>query len=140
MFWDSSALVPLLVTEPRSNELTTLLASDQEPTIWWASPVECRSAIYRRHRESPIPQETLSQALKRLDDLTKDADIITATESVRQEAGKILSVHPLCAADALQLASALIWRKNKPDRKIFVCLDNRLKEAARLEGFNLRPE
>ena len=140
MFWDSSALVPLLVPEPRSNELTSLLAFDTEPAIWWASPVECRSAIYRRHRESPIPQQTLKRALKRLDALAKDLDTIAATESVRQKAEKLPAAHPLRAADALQLASALIWRKNKPDQETFICLDNRLREAARLEGFNLRPE
>jgi len=139
MFWDSSALVPLLVPEPRSNELTSLLASDTEPTIWWASPVECWSAIYRRHRESPIPQETLKRALKRLDALAKDLDTIAATESVRQKAGRLLAVHPIRAADALQLASALVWCQDQPYQETFVCLDNRLREAARLESFNLQP-
>ena len=139
MFWDSSALVPLLVPEPRSSELTALLASDKEPAIWWASPVECRSAIYRRHRESPLPEKTLHSALKRLDALAKDMDTIVATEPVREKAGKLLAAHPLRAADALQLASALLWCQDQPDQEIFVCLDHRLREAAGQEGFNLQP-
>ena len=51
MFWDSSALVPLLLAEPRSVDLTALLGGDKEPTLWWATPLECQSAIQRRHRE-----------------------------------------------------------------------------------------
>jgi hypothetical protein len=40
MFWDSSALVPLLVQEDRSATLTAALTGDKEPTIWWATPLE----------------------------------------------------------------------------------------------------
>ena len=140
MFWDSSALVPLLVSEPRSAELTSLLASDNEPAMWWGSPVECWSAIYKRHRESPIPEETLRHALKRLDSLAKDLDTIAATEGVRQKARRILTLHPVRAADALQLASALVWCQDQPYQEKIVCLDNRLREAARLESFDLLPE
>jgi predicted nucleic acid-binding protein len=137
MFWDSSALVPILLNEHRSAELTSLLSSDSEPTIWWASPVECRSAIFRRNRELPIPSETLRKALQRLEALVKDVDSVAATETVRQKAGRLLAVHPLRAADALQLASALVWCEDQPYEEKFICLDNRLREAARLEGFDV---
>ena len=34
MFWDSSALVPYLVPEARSAELTALLGGDAAAVIW----------------------------------------------------------------------------------------------------------
>jgi hypothetical protein len=46
----------------------------------------------------------------------------------------------LRAADALQLAAALIWCEEQPAGEVFVCLDDRLREAARREGFTLVPE
>jgi len=139
VFWDSSALVPLLLPEARSVEITSLLDSDPEPAIWWASPVECRSAIHRRHREKQVQQALLGQAIDRLDAISQDVDTVTPSEAVRLKAGRMLAVHPLRAADALQLASALVWCRDQPYRQKFVCLDKRLSEAALKEGFEVLP-
>jgi hypothetical protein len=45
----------------------------------------------------------------------------------------------LRAADALQLAAALVWCQGDPLQHGFVCLDQRLREAARREGFTALP-
>lgn len=37
----------------------------------------------------------------------------------------------------LQLAAALVWAGKAPKGHQFVCLDQRLREAARKEGFTL---
>ena len=66
MFWDSSALVPVIMAESRSSELTAALVADKEVTIWWATPLECQSAIQRRHRETPLPAASLAEATDRL--------------------------------------------------------------------------
>lgn len=139
MFWDSSALVPLLLPEARSTELTKALASDAEATIWWSTPVECQSALYRRHRERPIPAQTLARALDRLAAFVQDVDTLGTSDELRHRAGRLLATHPLRAADALQLAAALIWSEEQPLGEVFVCLDDKLREAARREGFSLLP-
>ena len=36
-FWDASAIVPLLMTEPTSNALQRLAAEDQAMLVWWAT-------------------------------------------------------------------------------------------------------
>jgi hypothetical protein len=51
----------------------------------------------------------------------------------------VLASHPLRGADALQLAAALVWCDEAPQGDTFVCLDERLKEAARREGFGVLP-
>jgi len=139
MFWDSSALVPLLLPEDRSDALTALLAADKEPTIWWATPLECQSAIQRRHRDSPLPQAALALATDRLRALVDLVDTVSPTDDVRRRAGRLVGVHSLRAADALQLAAALIWCEEQPHGEKVVSLDNRLREAARSEGFDLVP-
>ena len=45
--------------------------------------------------------------------------------------------HPLRAADALQLGAALVAADGDPQSLELVTLDNRLAEAARLEGFSV---
>jgi predicted nucleic acid-binding protein len=43
--------------------------------------------------------------------------------------------HPLRAADALQLASALFLRESAGQPVLFLCFDERLVAAAKEEGF-----
>ena len=107
MFWDSSALIPILLPERRSAALTEAMAADREVTLWWGTPVECLSAIYRRHRECPLPAALLTEALNRLRALVEDADTVSPTDEVRRRAGRLVAAHPLRAADALQLGAAL---------------------------------
>ena len=139
MFWDSSAMVPLLLPEDASATLTGLLAGDGEPVIWWATPLECQSALQRRHRENPLPANQLSAAIERLRQLAQHADTIAPTDELRRRAARLLSFHPLRAADALQLAAALVWCEEQPHGESFVTLDDRLREAALKEGFTPRP-
>ncbi len=139
MFWDSSAFVPLLLPEARSNEMTTMIRSRVTPVIWWATVVECKSAIYRRHREDPLPKAILDNALQRLELLLDHSDTVAATKEVRRRAGRLLAVHPLRAADALQLAAALVSCEGDPTGESFVSLDSRLRDAALREGFQLLP-
>ena len=140
MFWDTSAIIPVLLPERRSEALTEQMAADREVTLWWGTPVECLSAIYRRHRESPVPAPVLTEALNRLRALVEDADTVAPTDDVRRRAGRVVAAHPLRAADALQLGAALVWCEEQSHGEVFVSLDDRLREAARREGFSLSPE
>lgn len=139
MFWDSSALVPTIVPAPQSTMLTALLRTDPDRALWWGTPVECQSALYRQHREAGLRAALIAQALHRLGALVEDADIVAPTLRLRDRAGRLLGVHPLRAGDALQLAAALVWCDDVPQGEGFVCLDARLREAAGREGFLLRP-
>lgn len=139
MFWDSSALVPILVAETRSRELSELLGRDRTAVVWWSSAIECRSALYRRWRERAVSETELNRALARLEGLAEDLDQIAPTARLKERAGRALSTHPLRAADALQLAAALVWCDDTPGGESFVCLDDRLRDAARGEGFVVLP-
>ncbi len=139
MFWDSAALVPLLVAEEHSAALTTLLADDKEMTMWWATPLECQSALHRRHREAPLTTEVMTAATERLRAIVEHADTVSPTDEVRRRAARLVSVHPLRAADALQLAAALIWCEEQPHGEGFISLDARLRDAAQREGFDVKP-
>ena len=139
MFWDSSALVPVLVAEAGSRELTALLRADRAPATWWGSPVECQSALQRRHRERRLTRVRLTDALTRLTALIEDIDMVAPTGRLRERAGRALAIHPLRAGDALQLAAALIWCDDVTEGESFVCLDDRLRKVAREEGFLVLP-
>ncbi len=139
MFWDASALVPILVDELRSFEVAALLEDDPLPMAWWATPVECASALHRRAREGKLKREPLDRALQRLRALSTGLTFVLPTEELRTRAATLLPLHSLRAADALQLAAALVATEGLPAGEPFVCLDRRLREAAHLQGFSVRP-
>ena len=107
MFWDSSAVVPLIVPSPQSTTLTDHLAADRGVTVWRGTAVECAAALYRSHREESIGQAALDAALLRLHAFTEDADTVAPGEFVRRRASELVAIHRLRAADAFQLAAAL---------------------------------
>jgi uncharacterized protein len=136
-FWDSSAIVPLLVTEPMTRRVQALARRDPDMLVWWASEVECVSALARLERAAALDPKAVALALERLRGLADGWHEIEASEIVRESAIRFLRVHPLRAADALQLAAGFIAAERRPAALEFVTLDERLAEAARKEGFVL---
>ena len=136
--WDSSALVPLLLEEPATASITALFRSDPVQIVWWGSPVECTSALARLEREGSLSPATVTEALARLKELSIAWHEVQPGEDVRETANRFLRVHPLRAADALQLASAFVAAEGRPASLEFVTLDERLGLAASREGFPVR--
>jgi uncharacterized protein len=133
-FWDSSALVPLLLHQPQTKRVRQLLEEDDELVVWWGSSVECASAVARLHRDGHLSAPAERDARSLLDVLRKSWFEVQPGDAVREQALRLLRVHNLRAADALQLAAALEWAGNPPEGG-FVTLDDRLLDAARREGF-----
>jgi predicted nucleic acid-binding protein len=136
-FWDSSALVPLLVEEELSGALVEILLSETEFVTWWGTTVECTAAITRRERAGSLSRVDATQSFQRLHSQAKAWYQIEPGEAVRETAQRFLRVHDLRSADALQLAAAFSASEGKPSSLEFVCLDERLGTAAQREGFLL---
>jgi predicted nucleic acid-binding protein len=139
-FWDASALIALLVEEPHTRTIVDIARKDGDVAAWWGSSVECFSAFARLRREGVISLQE-EDHIRHMISLLSDAwTEIEPTNEIRIIAERMLLVHPLRAADALQLAAALVWSGRSPKGQHFVCLDGRLRAAARNEGFMLLPE
>ena len=138
-FWDSSALIPIVVREGRSPLVETLATDDPEMMVWWASPVECGSAVHRLRREGVFTPSEAAQVLAGLAAVLDAANAVQPGDEVCAKALRLLGVHPLRAADAFQLAAALLWARERAGGRDFVCLDERLRTAAAIEGFQVLP-
>jgi uncharacterized protein len=138
-FWDASALIPLCLHERQTAALRKLAQEDEAIAAWWSSPVECLSTLALLRREDLLSDSEEAQAQAVLRALMGVWTEVEPTGVVREQAGRVLRLHPLRAADALQLAAALVWCQGDPIHHDFVCLDQRLREAARREGFRILP-
>lgn len=134
-FWDASAIVPLLLAEERRSELLAELERDPHLFVWWGTPLECVSVVSRREREGALTLGEATTAIERLRALSEAWQEVLPSDAVRNTAQRLLRVHPLRAADSLQLAAALVAAEGDAARLPFVCLDDRLSEAAVREGF-----
>ena len=139
-FWDASAIIPLCLQEPRTALLKRIAEEDGAIIAWWATPVEVYSALARRRREGILSKADEDQARRILAKLAESWTEIVLSMKVRENAGRALLLHPLRAADSLQLAAALVWAGGHAVGHQFVCLDKRLREAAQQEGFLVLPE
>jgi len=135
-YWDASALVPLIVAE-ESSERLRVLARDGDIVTWCLSAVEISSAIERRAREGALASADRRTALELLAEVAGVWTEVTAIAPVRERACRVLAVHSLRAADAVQLAAALVAAGDRPAGHEFVCADGRLADAAGREGYQL---
>lgn len=138
-FWDSSAVIPLVLKEAASEKIKQVIQGDEDLIVWWATRVECLSALARRRREGNLSGEAEGLAKGLLLALASGWSEVLPGEMVRQRTERLLAVHPLRAADAFQLAAALVWAEEKPQGLEIVCLDQNLREAALKEGFEVLP-
>lgn len=138
-FWDSSAIVPLLVEEESTGAMMTKVRDDRDLIVWWGTPVECASAIARLERDG-APVKRVAEAFARLDTVAAAWTEVEPHRDVRDVARRLLRVHALRAADALQLAAAYIAAEGRPSSLEVVTFDERVRLAAAKEGFILTPE
>jgi predicted nucleic acid-binding protein len=138
-FWDSSAVVPLLVEENASERMQQLLRDDPILAVWWGSETECVSALARQERSGALDASGARQALARLDLLAAGWLEVQPGDPIRRDARRILRTHDVRAADALQLAAALAVAEGFAETLTCLTLDERLARAAEREGFHLLP-
>ncbi len=105
--------------------------------VWWATPVECLTAVAWREQQGTITPDTANAARGALALLSENWIEIEPTQSVRSYAGNVVLRHELRAADALQLGAAMTWANGQPTGESFFAADKRLSDAARREGFRL---
>jgi len=138
-FWDASSIIPLCLKEKSSKAVKSLMKTDDDIVVWWMTHIEYLSALSRRQRERALPSSDAGKARALLSALAAAWSEVQSTEMVRGRAERLLSIHPLRAADAMQFAAALVWAQETPSGFDFVCLDQNPREAALKEGFSIRP-
>ncbi|MCI0633521.1 MAG: type II toxin-antitoxin system VapC family toxin [Actinobacteria bacterium] len=134
-FWDSSALVPVIVAEPTSAPMRELASDGTELLVWWATPIECASAVARREREGVLTADGVREAVVTLEELSEVWFEVPPRDGLRDDARRLVRIHELKAADAFQLAAARAASEATPETLPFVTLDGRLTVAAQREGF-----
>jgi len=139
IFWDTSALIHLLIDQGRSGEMARLYAGDAAIAAWWGVSVEAASAIERLKREGDLSADEEARAYRKLLKLSMEWHEAEPSNAVRDLARQLLARHAIRGADALQLAAALTLRELDPDNFRFAAIDSQLARAALREGLFVVP-
>ena len=113
-FWDSSAVVPLLVEQASSPRVAGWVTEDDTIALWTLTPVEVASALRRLVRDKALDEEVARLAELRMEGLVRVCHVVIDVDPVKSLAIRLLRLHPLGAFDALQLGAALHWAEGHP--------------------------
>ena len=139
-FWDTSALVPLLIRESSTETVLKIIGEDPKMAVWWGSETECLSALARREREKQLSRNDVMTAEHDLYGILSGVLEIMPSPEVRRHARRLLMTHPLRAADSLQLAAAMVLAGDQPNQVTIITFDRNLAACAQREGFITLPE
>jgi uncharacterized protein len=137
-FWDTSALVPLILDEPASARMRAVFAEDPNILTSAFTPIEIASAVWRRRHAGELSVAAHQEADALFADLSTSWVELPVSQDAIDAAMGAMSRHSLRAGDALQLGTAIV-AAGSASKGHFVTLDDQLIAAARAEGFPVLP-
>jgi predicted nucleic acid-binding protein len=130
-YFDTSAIVPLLIAEDGSERAASLWnSSDRVVTVRLFYP-ETRAALAQAQRLGRVTARNLQAAVDALDALLAEMDIIEVDEALARRAGDLSEVHQLRGYDAVHLAAA---ERLRDPSVVLVAGDTALLEAGSAVG------
>jgi predicted nucleic acid-binding protein len=141
LYWDTSALFALVIAEKHSRQLRDQVAKQGISTAYTSiiTPLEFESAIQRRFSERTLNLREADRARLFGVDFRKRAYLVPLDQNALDAALHLQKIYGLRPGDAIQLASARLGTDD-PSRVRFLCLDEKLTEAAKREGFQVEME
>lgn len=107
-YFDTSAVVPLLVQEPTTGQCSRLWDEATRVLTVRLSYPEARAALASAQRSDRLTRSQLTAAVAELENLLEQVDIIEVGDDLARTAGDLAQRHGLRGYDAVHLAAALV--------------------------------
>jgi predicted nucleic acid-binding protein len=133
-YFDTSAFVPLLISEPSSAACQRLWVDAEDVVASRMLYVEVAAALAQGVRMGRITAGEEVQALRELDSYWLDFNVVEPTERLVRRAAVLASSHHLRGYDAVHCAAA---EQVNDDDLVFASGDRRQLKAGRSLGLSL---
>lgn len=135
-YFDSSALVKLVVEEARSEEAAALWDGADAVLSSRVAYPEVRGALAAARRAGRLTGAQLAEAKRMWTPLWDAVRVVELSADLAVHAGDLAEEHALSGFDAVHLASALLVSEGE---LILATWDSRLQVAARSSGLRVLP-
>ena len=130
-YFDTSAVVPLLITEPGSARAASLWDSaDRVVSVRLIYP-ETRAALAQAERLGRLTARQLRDAVTAFDSLFEEIDLAEVDDALARRAGDLAEARRLRGYDAVHLAAA---DRVRDPNVVVIAGDGALLDAATAEG------
>jgi uncharacterized protein len=130
-YFDTSAVVPLLIAEPGSARAASLWdGADRVVSVRLIYP-ETRAALAQATRLGRLTARQLRDAVNGFDSLFEEIDLVEVDDVLARRAGQLAEVRQLRGYDAVHLAAA---ERVRDPNVVVIAGDGALLEAAAAEG------
>lgn len=126
-YFDTSAIIPLLVDEPTSPACERLWNEASRVVCVRLVYAEARAALARAERMGRMTRRQLTESVAELGSLLAVVDYVEVTDDLVRAAGDLVQDHALRGYDAVHLAAAL---SVADDELVLVTGDLELAQAA----------
>jgi uncharacterized protein len=130
-YFDTSALLPLLIEEPGSGRSGRVWDAAEHVTSVRLVYAEARAALAQAARMGRVATDDLTVAIEELGGLYDQLDRLEVDDLLVRRAGELAQRHALRGYDAVHLAAA---ERVRDDATVMVAGDHRLCEAAEAIG------
>jgi predicted nucleic acid-binding protein len=137
IYFDSSALVKRYVEETGTNSVKSILSTGGEIATSKLTYPEILSALMRKHRAGEIAKKLLQDIVARFEKDWYHILVLEFHNDLLQAVKFLLEKHPLKAADAVHLSSALWLKQTTRADLTFVTSDSNLLRAAQEENLHI---
>jgi predicted nucleic acid-binding protein len=137
VYLDTSSLAKLYIEEEGSESVRSAVREGDMIATSLLSYVEMGSAVYRRLREKRLSKGEANRVLDVFESDWERFGKVSIDAALLKRTHKLLKNHPLRAADAVQLASALYFQEVLEEPVLFYSADRSLLKAARQEKLNI---
>jgi predicted nucleic acid-binding protein len=139
LYLDASALVKRYVTEVGSAEVAAAISRAAATATALISRAEVAAALAKAVRVNVVTEEESLAALQVFRNDWVDLVRVQVTELVVARADALAWEHGLRGYDAVQLASALIWKDALGEQVTLATFDKHLWTVAESVGFSVYP-
>jgi predicted nucleic acid-binding protein len=138
-YLDASALVKRYLVERGSRETTALTAESEMIATSTVSRAEVAAALAKAARAGLVTEDRARRAQRSFAGDWPDLVRVPVTEALVERAETLAWDHGLRGYDAVQLASALVWRESVGTEIVLATFDQQLWEAAPKAGLKAWP-
>lgn len=136
LYLDTSALIKRYFQETFSEEVSFKWIQSEAVVTSAVAYAETMATIFRKKKESNLKDSVVKKIISAFQRDWRSFIQVEVTNDLNEYIDKVVQKHSLRGFDAIHLASAFVVHEKLPHDFFFACFDQRLNQAAQLEGLD----